>query len=259
MTADWDLPRERAIPKLVQLHGGRLFGLGLRMCGSREDAEDVVQETFLQAYRKWDQFEGRSDPKSWLYTIASRVCRRHHRLRSGEPRHLASYDELLPSGVGPVGAPSPAAEGLDELIRQESVERVEAAIAELPLAFRLPVVLKEIVGFPVAEVAGILGLKPATVKTRLHRARLRIRQALEQCLPKRDFPPPPYSKQVCLDLLHAKQEALDHGVELPVDVVCERCRAVFDQLDLAQDICRLIGDDELPESLRQAITARLGS
>ena len=60
-----------------------------------ENAEDLVQETFLQAYRKWDQFEGRSEPSTWLYTIAARICQRMHRRRAGEPERLASLDELL--------------------------------------------------------------------------------------------------------------------------------------------------------------------
>jgi RNA polymerase sigma-70 factor (ECF subfamily) len=64
-----------AVERLMQDHGGRIYGLGLRLCGDPEDARDLVQETFLRAYRKWDQFEGRSEPATWLYTIASRVAR----------------------------------------------------------------------------------------------------------------------------------------------------------------------------------------
>ena len=94
--------------------------------------------------------------------------------------------------------------------------RVEAAIAGLPDDFRMPLVLKEILGFSVADVAAILDLKPATVKTRLHRARLRVRKAMEDALPTEAVPPAAYSKQVCLDLLQAKQEALDHDRPLRV-------------------------------------------
>jgi len=72
---------------------------------------------------------------------------------------------------------------LAQRIREEGRREIEAAIASLPITFRMPLVLKEIVGFPLAEIAGILGIKAATVKTRLHRARLRIRKALEEALP----------------------------------------------------------------------------
>ena len=69
----WRGSADEEIPRLVEEHGGKMFGLAKRMCRTVEQAEDLVQETFLQAYRKWDQFEGRSSPATWLYTIASRV------------------------------------------------------------------------------------------------------------------------------------------------------------------------------------------
>ena len=64
--------------QLVNEHGGTLYSLGLRFCGDRTQAEDMVQEVFLQAFRAWDGFEGRSSVKTWLYTIATRACQRMH-------------------------------------------------------------------------------------------------------------------------------------------------------------------------------------
>jgi len=257
---DGSEPREVAIPLLVDAHGGRLFSLGLRFCGDREEARDLVQETFLQAFRKWDQFEGRARASTWLYTIASRVCQRFHRKRSGEPERLESLDELLPFGSGPMAvAPSPQDEPLARELRTEAREQAEAAIASLPLAFRMPLVLKEIAGLSLVEVAAVLGLKEATVKTRLHRARLRVRKALEAALPRRPVPPVIYSKQVCLDLLKAKQEALDRGAdfEFPDRIVCERCAELFATLDLTQGICRDIARGELPPELRRELLAQV--
>jgi RNA polymerase sigma-70 factor (ECF subfamily) len=246
--------RDVAIPDLLEEHGGKLYGLGLKLCGVPEEAEDLVQETFLQAYRKWDQFEGRAKPTTWLYTIASRICQRMHRKRSGEPDRLASLDELVPFGDPKMAV----LEGpLDEQIRKEGRERVEAAITGLPIEFRMPLVLKEIVGLPIAEVAAVLGLKPATVKTRVHRARLRLRDALLEGAPERALPAPAYSEQVCLDLLEAKQEALDRGVELDQAVVCERCQAVFSSLDATQDLCSRMADGPLPAEVRARIEAKI--
>ena len=255
-------PRDEALPRLVEAEGGRLYALGLRFCGNPDEAEELVQETFLQAYRGWDDFEGRSRVTTWLYTIASRVCQRFHRKRAGEPEQLESLEELLPFGE-PRMAVVPADEGQDGLsqtIRAESREAIEAAIAALPDEFRMPLVLKEIVGLSVAEVAAVLGVVEGTVKTRLHRARLRIRKALETALPERDVPPPIYSKQVCLDLLQAKQDSLDRGTgfAFPDNVVCERCAEVFATLDLAQDVCRDIARGELPPGLRERIREQLG-
>ncbi len=257
---DGSEPAEQAIPLLVDAHGGRLFSLGLRFCGSHEDAQDLVQETFLQAFRKWHQFEGRSRPSTWLYTIAARVCQRFRRKTSGEPERMESLDDLLPFAE-PLMAQVPAEpEGaLSAEVRAEARARAEQAIAGLPANFRMPFVLKEIVGFSIAEVAAILGLKEATVKTRLHRARLRVRREVGGALPRVAAPAPSFSRQVCLDLLQAKQEALDRGArfEFPDKVVCERCQELFATLDLGQQVCRDLAEGRLPGELRRRLLSSL--
>lgn len=259
---DGSEPPGEALPLLVEAQGGRLYALGLRFCGGPHEAEDMVQETFLQAYRNWSQFQGHSSAATWLYTIASRVCQRFHRKKSGEPDRLESLEELLPLGE-PLMAVIPGDDDgpLADSIREEARREIEAAITNLSLDFRMPLVLKEIVGFSIAEVACIMGIKEATVKTRLHRARLRLRKAMEQALPTREVPPPVYSMQVCLDLLQAKQDSLDRGVDFdfPDQVVCERCAELFATLDLAQGICRDIARGELPQGLRRQVLQQLGA
>jgi len=246
----------------VEAQGDRLYALGRRFCGNREEAEDLVQETFLQAYRKWEQFQGRSSAATWLYAIAMRLCRRSRRRRAGEPDHLESLEELLPFGEPRMAVVPDEADGpLAQRIREEGRREIEQAIASLEITFRMPLVLKEIAGFPIARIAGILGIKEATVKTRVHRARLRIRKALEQALPTKDVPPPIYSRQVCLDLLRAKQETLDRDVPFafPDEIVCERCAEVFATMDLAQGVCRDLARGELPDELREELLGRLGT
>ncbi|MHC4822156.1 MAG: RNA polymerase sigma factor, partial [Planctomycetota bacterium] len=96
---DWTgLDADEALPLLLDEYGGVLYGLGLRFCGNPADAEDLVQQTFLQAWRAWDGFDGRSSPGTWLHTIASRVCGRFRRKKSGEPRTVGSLESLLPFG-----------------------------------------------------------------------------------------------------------------------------------------------------------------
>jgi RNA polymerase sigma-70 factor (ECF subfamily) len=125
----------------------------------------------------------------------------------------------------------------------------------------MPLVLKEIAGLPLAAIAAVLGLKEATVKTRLHRARLRLRQALEEALPAADGPPPAFAKKVCLDLLRSKQEALDRGVPyaLPAGLVCERCSALFATLDLAQGACAELAGGTLPPDVERRLLERLAA
>jgi RNA polymerase sigma-70 factor (ECF subfamily) len=172
-----------------------------------------------------------------------------HRRRAGEPLHIASLAELSPFAEQRMAVPDPGP------LRAEAVERVGAAVAALPIAFRLCVVLKEIVGLPVATVARILGIEPATVKTRLHRARLQLRKALAGTLPSRPAADPAYARQVCIDLLRTKQDALDRGVEAPElrDLICERCRSVFATLDQARDACAELARGRMPEGLRRRI------
>jgi RNA polymerase sigma-70 factor (ECF subfamily) len=257
--SEWDLPREQAVPRLVDRFGGRLWGIARQLCGNADEADDLVQEVFLRAWRKWSQFDGRADPMPWLYTIANRACQRLHRRRAGQPAKIESLDETNAFGKPRIASLPADDDAFLQQVRRENREAVGSAITALPDGFRMPLVLKDIVGFSIEEVAAILGLKDATVKTRVHRARLRLRDALERGLPQAEVPPPVYSRQVCLDLLRAKQESLDRGVEMPdaERILCERCRAVFATLDLTQDICRDLGATELPPRLREHLVRAL--
>jgi RNA polymerase sigma-70 factor (ECF subfamily) len=240
--------------QLVQVEGGKLLGLALRVCGDRADAEDLVQETFLQAYRNWEKFEGRSEFSSWLYTIASRICFRKRRRRAGQPERVESIESLLPATENTI----PDLESLDPLdgmLREEIRDEVDRALAELPFQFRIPCLLKETAGFSLAEVAEILGLKEATVKTRVHHARLILRKALSEKVPRKKANSDAHSRQICLDLLEAKQAALDHRLPFPLEdsELCARCYSVIITLGMTQEILDELSQGELPESLMRRI------
>lgn len=250
------MPADVAIPRLLDLYGPRIHALAVRLCGSQEQAEDVVQETFLTAWRKWDQFRGEADPGTWLHIIAVRLCRKMQR-RPGTARRMPTLSSLMPfdergvpelRDVSQRGPSQRAAES-------EAKSKLEDAIAQLPLTFRMPIVLKEILEFPVSDVAAILGVNENTVKTRLHRARLMMRKVLVDGKPQRAAPPPPYDVQTCLDLLAAKQEALDRGVPFPGEskVVCERCRGVFKSLQMVSDTCSKLAAGEMPGKVRETV------
>jgi RNA polymerase sigma-70 factor (ECF subfamily) len=252
-----------AVSLLLEEHGGKIYALGLRLCGGEADAQDLVQETFLSAFRHWQGFEGRAKASTWLYTIAARACQRLHRKRAGEPAHLASVEELLPSRQRGVPDTALLADGEDDpetaQLRRETRERVQRALAAIPPHFRIPLVLKDIAELPLAEIASALGIKEATVKTRVHRARLALRQVLAEGLPERAAAAPSHERRVCLDLLRAKQEAMDRGETLPVreSELCERCRSLFDTLELTRDTCLALGRGELPEPVRRLVEADL--
>lgn len=249
-------PAAEALPELVEALGSKVLTLGLKFCGNREDAEDLVQETFLQAYRKWDQFEGRSAPASWLYSIAAHGCQRMRRRRAGEPPRTESLDEQLPSGLELVARIPSSDDGpLDAELRREAAEIVDRALGKLPADYRLPLVLKEIAELSLREIATILGIRKATVKTRVHRGRLALRAALAAGLSQKGQIHGDHSRQICLALLHAKMDALDQGTAFPVpkDELCERCRAFIESLDLATEACRWIQGGDLSPELRDRL------
>lgn len=251
---------EAALQRLVDEYGGQLFQLAYRFCGNREEAEDLVQEVFMQAFRTWGSFRGEASEKTWLYRIAARACQRMHRKRAGEPDDIGSLHDLLPFGEPLIAAiPDDRDDAVQQQIRREASRRVEQEIAALPDDFRVPLILKEIVGFGIADVARILGLEEGTVRSRVHRARLKLRAAVDDALPRRKgvAPPPAYPQQTCIDLLNAKQDALDRGVPFDNQIICDRCRSVFASLDLTQQICHDLGRDNLPAELKARLSARI--
>lgn len=255
-----DAPAREAVARLFEQYGPRVYALGLRMCDSPQAAEDLVQETFLRALSSWEAFEGRAKPSTWLYTIASRACQRMRRRRAGEPRHLDPIERLLPSGEEDVVQIPSGADPSEEAALAEAVDAVRAAVSDLPLDFRMAFVLKEVLEFRVSEIADILGVSENTVKTRLHRARLKVRSGIAGALPRSPGEPPDHSREECLVLLTAKQEALDHDAPFPVpdSELCGRCRSVFATLDLGRDICRSLGSgEELPGAVRARVRRAL--
>ncbi len=260
--ASRETPAASAVRRLIEEHGGGLYQLASRFCGNMDEAEDLVQEVFLSAYRSWDTFRGDADERTWLYRIAARACQRMHRKRAGEPDQIGSLSDLLPFGTERIAVI--AGEQDDALQRQiaaEAKDRLESEITRLPEAFRVPLILKEIAGFSVREVAEILALEEATVRSRVHRARLKLRAAVDRVLPRtaEPAPPPMYPEQTCLDLLNAKQESLDRGVAFDSRVICDRCRSVFASLDLTQQVCQDLSEGQLPPGVRQRLVERLAA
>lgn len=251
-------PAESAIPILVERYGPKLFALASRLCGNASDAEDMVQDAFLQAHRKWYTFRGDADPGTWLYAIAARSCKARTRRKGGLDRRMPAVSQIMPwtdSSIADLGA-SPAST-VGRVIERESNQAVHDAIVALPDNFRVPLVLKEMLELSLEEVGDALNLKPETVKTRVHRARLMLRKAIlaRRAVPKKPAPAPTYDMRVCVDLLDAKLDAMDRGRNFPIGqkVVCERCRAVFAELDLAQSACARLAAGELPRALRDRI------
>lgn len=245
---------------LFENEAPRVHALARRICSGR-DADDLVQETFLNAFRALDQLQDPANPRPWLYAIAHRACTRMRRRRAGEPQRLDSYDELLPQPAATI--PDLAALDGDphrDRLRAEARELVERGLLELPEAFRVPLLLADIAELRLHEIADILGLQEATVKTRIHRARLKLRAILEHGLPQRAAGPATHDRAICLDLLRARLAAFDQGVQFtfPKASMCERCQSIFATLDLSASVCAELDRDSLPPALRARLLAAAG-
>jgi len=165
----------RAFEELVIAHQHRVFGVAFRMLGRRAEAEELAQEVFLRVHRAIADFRGDAKLSTWLYAIASRLCL--NRLASSERRLAREGEETL------ARIPSSHASPADELERSERDAALHRAIAELSDERRMVVVLRDLEGLSYEEIAAALGLELGTVRSRLHRARLDLKEKLERFLP----------------------------------------------------------------------------
>ena len=164
-----------AFEELVTAFQHRVFGVALRMLGSRAEAEEVAQEVFLRAHRALARFRGDAKLSTWLYAITSRLCLT--RLASGERRIERLGEDLLTRL--PNGHDDPAA----RLERRELEAALHRAIGELGQDRRIVLVLRDLEGLSYEEIAEALELELGTVRSRLHRARIELRDKLEKLLP----------------------------------------------------------------------------
>ena len=161
-----------AFAAVVDRYAPVLFTLALRMLGDPEEAEDAVQEIFLRAFRSLGRFRLDARFYTWLYTIAMNWLRsRLRRRRRGISAHAAVRSDLAARGHG---VPDPA----DLAVAADGERLAQAAIDRLRPRRREVFVLRQVQGQSVAETATILGIPEGTVKTRLHRARKALAEAL---------------------------------------------------------------------------------
>jgi len=167
-----------AYAELVEKHAGRVYNLALRLTGDEAAAEDVLQETFINAFKAIDRFEGRSSLGTWLYRIASNTALMH--LRKREPVAF-SLDEPVETEDGDL-TPRQFFDFCclpeSDLLSAEARREMQAAIDSLPETLRVVFVLRDIEGLSTQETAESLGLSIPAVKTRLMRARLALRERL---------------------------------------------------------------------------------
>ena len=158
------------------------YRFSLLICGHPQDAEDVMQEALLRTYRYVGSIKEPEAFRTWLYSTVQNACRMKRRRHVGEPSHLTSIEQGATGSDGEAGPVEVEghARPADQLMIDSWVSgRLRQALKALPPSYRMIVVLREMEGLSTREVAMVAGISEANVKTRLHRARMMLREALE--------------------------------------------------------------------------------
>ena len=247
-----------AVDELLALHQHQVFRFALRMCGNEDDAQDVLQETMLAAFRGVGGFRGEARLSTWLYQVARSHCVKARRKMVGEPARLDAL-EAAASVAAPDAAPDMRAHA------HQIGETLQAAILRLPEQLRETVVLRDVEGLDSEEAARVLGIEVPALKSRLHRARAELRKHLGVLLD-----PAAGGSAPCKDLARELREysaadidrATCAGIERHL-AACPRCAASCGELGESASMCSGLPGGEVPravqDSVRQALFAALGA
>jgi RNA polymerase sigma-70 factor (ECF subfamily) len=166
--------------RLVETYSPMIYRLGLKMLNNPQDAEDILQETFIKAYKHIAKFDGRSNVSTWLYRIATNEALMSLRRKDPEAtsfEHPSVYDT---EPQEPLQIVDWCCLPEEEFLTSEGRARLDEAAERLPANLRVAFVLRDIEGLSTRETAEVLEISEMAVKTRLSRARLRLREDLSE-------------------------------------------------------------------------------
>jgi RNA polymerase sigma-70 factor (ECF subfamily) len=166
--------------RLVETYSAAIYRLAIKMLENSQDAEDILQETFIKAFRHLNTFDGRSSLSTWLYRIATNEALMALRRRKVNLVSLDEPDETLEREQEPLQIVDWCCMPEEELMSAEAHQYLDRAIDELSPNLRVVFILRDMEGLSTQEVEQVLGLSETAVKTRLSRARLRLRELLSE-------------------------------------------------------------------------------
>jgi RNA polymerase sigma-70 factor (ECF subfamily) len=220
-----------AVDALLSRHQERIYRFGLKLCRDPETAKEVLQETLFAMARHMRDFRGASSLSTWLYTIARNFCLKKQRAAPPEHEQLSAL----------ANEPSDQRDPEETLAGKEIRDAFDRAIAELEPMYREVLLLRDVEGLTAPEVAEVLGLSVEAVKSRLHRARLRVRGRIAPLLET----PEPAPKSDCPDVLSLFSQHLEGDISPSVCAAmerhlesCARCRNSCDSLKRTLGLCR---------------------
>ena len=264
-----------AVEKAIDLLQNTVFSFSMKVCGHREDAEDIMQDVLFRSLGHLQRFPDPDALGAWLYTVTMNRCRRVRRPRGREGSKPLSLDELMPNDAElnsllQDGSNSPEHNVLDA----EQHSLLHRAVLDLPSKLRVVLVLHDMEELSTDQIAKILGLQPGTVSVRLHRARLTLRKEMGRILKGEPLPsasrPARTSKskeaakatkkpQQCRELFAMLSEYLDGRVrpatcnEIDAHMrACPKCVVFLNDLRASIERCR-----SLQVSCDPAVSSRL--
>lgn len=262
-----------SVQAALRLLQGTVFSFSMKVCGHREDAEDTMQDVLVSSLPHLAKIDDSRALSVWLYTAARNRCWRNRR-RHSYTKSVA-LEDLMPNDAELAELLAAATESPEEqTLHQENHQMVHAAVLELPPQYRMVIVLHDMEELDTDEVAAVLGIKPGTVRVRLHRARLLLRQEMDEKLRglrekapsrKSNTKSPARSKRGpgCSEIFANLSEYMDGRLEpktcdqMRTHIeACPACLAFMRDLKAAIDRSRALKlpmDSEMGQSLRRIL------
>jgi len=262
----------KSLEEALALLQNTVFSFSMKVCGQREDAEDTMQEVLLRSVPNLPKFDSPRALMVWLYKVAKTRCLMSRRKSKFAPKEALSLEELMPdsrelaslSGNGEPPTPEAA------LMRRENAKRLRDAVQQLPPEYRLILVLHDMEELSDEDIAEITGLRPGTIRVRLHRARLFVRKELAKRQNQRsarraakttaDSPVHPRErscKQMFAELSNYLDEELDDSLCFEMEKHmegCGPCKAFLASLEDTIRTCRAVPNE--PPDAREAASLR---
>jgi RNA polymerase sigma-70 factor (ECF subfamily) len=245
-----------ALEALLVRYQPRLYRFGLRMCGNVDDAGDVAQESLISMARSLRSFRGDASVSSWLFTIARRFCIRKRRRSRFAPEREESLDAPGVDAAQRLADAGPDPE--QNATNKELAAALTHAIDALDPSQREVLLLRDVEGLSAADVAKVLGVSVDAVKSRLHRARVAVRQQLAPVWGSPAIAPPPGA--TCPDVLTLFSQHLEAEIDPSLCATmeahlaqCGRCRDTCESLKRALAMCRQLPTPEVPPSIATSI------
>ena len=248
-----------ALEELLQRHSAQIFRFGLRMCGDREDAREVLQDSMLAVARSVKAFRGESSLSTWLYSIARSFCiKRRRKSKFLKEEHSLDSDDTVSNLRDSRPAPDEAAASA------EIGEALQEGLGEMDPAQREVLILRDVEGLTAQEVAGVIGISVDAVKSRLHRARASLRNLVA---PRLGIPLEAAATRqstACPDIVQMFSRNLEGEIDAAACASmqrhvegCPRCRAVCDSLKEVLSLCK--ASSEVPADIQESVKRALRS